>query len=544
MSGESAAPGMPGGFVSQAPAAARPHAVELGDHALDLADIHAVARNGAAVTIAPTVVLHLETARTALMKAAASGESIYGLTSALGANTGQRLTSAPPSSSPTTATPATSSSVFVDYSLSQYQTNAVRARSVGVGPPFATDAVRAMMFARLAGMRIGGSGISPAVFEALAAMLNAGVHPVIPKFGSISVADLAPLSAMALPLIGEGRAEYRGNVMAGADALTAAGLTPTQLGPKDGLSLISSNAATIGAAAMMMLDVIDTFATLERAAALAFEGFRANLGPLDPRLQAARPAPGQAEAAERMSELLSESALWAPGSARRVQDPLSFRCIAQVHGAAIAAWHECRGQIELELNSAADSPLLLESGEMLSNGNFHVPALAIALEGLGLALTQCAAMSVERSVKLLSPSMTGLPLHLTLHGPAHSGFATVQKTLTALYNRMRHLANPCCLDFLPVSERIEDHATMAMNVVEKTAAMIEPLSYLAAIEALIGAQAVDLRAPVVSTASLGYGAASLLAALRAEVPMLDHDRPLGPDIEVAADVLRSTVRRR
>src|SRR4029079_4227641 len=133
------------------------------------------------------------------------------------------------------------------------------------------------------------------------------------------------------------------------------------------------------------------------------------------------------------------------------------------------AWNEACAQVELELNSAADSPLVTDDGQLLSNGNFHVPALAIALEALGLALAQSASLCVERSLKLLAPAMSELPLHLTRHGPAHSGFATVQKTNTARYNQSRHLPNPACLDFLPVSERIEDHATMAIHVVEKTA---------------------------------------------------------------------------
>ena len=535
MSASLSTPGMTGGFCSSEHDGVVMRTVELDDHPLTLADVHAVARKSAQVSVSPLILSRLQLARQVVMKLATSGESIYGLTSALGANTGKRLEAVDASTAGNTAAPPASDA------LAAYQLNAVRARSVGIGPPFASDVVRAMMFARVAGMRIGGSGISTPVFEALVAMLNAGVHPIVPKFGSISVADLAPLSALALPLLGDGRAEFRGVEQSGAGAMAGAGIALPALGPKDGLSLISSNAGTVGAAAMMLVDVSNAFAALEHAAALSCEGFRANLSPLDPRMQQARPAPGQTEAAERLSALLAGSALWQPGSARRVQDPLSFRCIAQVHGAALHSWHECRTQVELELNSAADSPLLLDSGEMLSNGNFHIPALAIAFEALGLALTQCAAMSVERSVKLLSPSMTGLPLHLTLHGPAHSGFATVQKTLIALYNKMRHLANPCCLDFLPVSERIEDHATMAMNVIDKTSAMIEPLHYLAAIEALIGAQAVDLRDAALPVASLGRGASALYILLREQVPLLDHDRPIGPDIETAAKVLRLVV---
>ena len=494
--------------------------LELCARPLRLADLRAVARERRPVAVAAPVIDKLRAAREAVLRAAATGQAVYGLTSALGANTGRKL-----------ASTADDVAGLVDYQL-----NAIRARSVGIGTPVGTDVVRAMLFTRIAGMRIGGSGISPPVFEAMVAMLNAGVHPVVPAIGSISVGDLAPLSALALPLIGEGRAEFGGQTMAGADAMRAAGIALPALGPKDGLSLISSNAATIGSAALCLADVEAALDALDLSAALACEGFRANLSPLEPRMQRARPAPGQTEAAERLSKLLEGSALWQPGAARRVQDPLSFRCLAQVHGAARAAWNSARDQIELELNSAADSPLVLDDGQVLSNGNFHVPALAIALEALGLALAQCASLCVERSMKLQSPLMSELPLHLTRHGPAHSGFATVQKTKTSLYNRIRHLANPACLDYLPVSERIEDHATMAMNVVDKTLAMVEPLTALAAIDALLGAQAVDLREPS-PRQTLGAGAARLYGALRAKVPMLDKDRPTGPDIEVAIGVL-------
>ena len=504
--------------------------LELSDRSLTLRDVDDVARGNATVAVSAGVLARLHAARATVLRLAASGQSIYGLTSALGANTGKRLEADEAGDGAEEACP-----------LAEYQLNAIRARSVGVGKPFPADVVRAMLFARIAGMRSGGSGISPAVFEAMVAMLNARVHPVVPHIGSISVGDLAPLSALALPLIGEGLAEFRGTVMPGAEALRAAGITPPVLGPKDGLSLISSNAATVGLAALLLIDVAAGLDGLDYAAALSCEGFRANLSPLDPRMQRARPAPGQTESAERITALLAGSGLWQPGAARRVQDPLSFRCLAQVHGAARSAWNEARAQVELELNSAADSPLLLEDGAMLSNGNFHIPALAIALEGLGLGLTQCVAISAERSLKLMSPAFTELPLQLTRHGPAHSGFATVQKTLTALYNRMRHLANPACLDFLPVSERIEDHATMVMNVVEKTADMLEPLHYLAAIEALLGAQAVDLREPS-PRASLGQGPARLYAALREQVTMLDGDRPLGPDIETAARIVRAVIK--
>jgi histidine ammonia-lyase len=209
-----------------------------------------------------------------------------------------------------------------------------------------------------------------------------------------------------------------------------------------------------------------------------------------------------------------------------------------VHGAALATEWNAREHIERELNSAAESPLvLIESEAMLSNGNFHVPGLAIAFDAFGLGLAQCAALCVERCIKLLSPAFSALPLQLTRHGPVHSGFATVQKTMTALYNRIRHAANPACLDFLPVSEGVEDHAPMTSNVVAKTAVITDDLRFLTAIELLVAAQAIDLRD--LHRDMLGRGTGAAYDAVRRDVAILDVDRPVGPDIEIVEHALRA-----
>lgn len=489
--------------------------VTLAGRGLTIADVVAVARGRARVVLAAEARARVVAARAVVDRLATSDTAIYGVNTALGANTGKPI--APDE-------------------LAAYQLRAVLARAVGVGPRFATDVVRAMMFARAAGMAVGASGVSPAVLDALIALLNAGVHPVVPSKGSIGVADLAPLSHLALPMLGLGEAEVGGQVYGGAEALARAGLAPVSLAAKDGLSLISANAATVGHAALVLTDCATALDALDVAAVLSFEGFRANLSPLDPRVQAARPARGQAPIAVRLTELLAGSDLWQPGAARRVQDPVSLRCVTQVHGSALAALLLARDDVELELNSAADSPLVLAAtGEMLSNGNFHIPGLALAFDALGLALAHVAMLCVERCQKMYSPALSGLPLQLTAFGPEHSGFATLQKTLTALWNEIRHLANPASLDSLPVSETVEDHAPMAANVVAKTGALVPCLRLLAAIELLTAAQAIDLRgAPA---AALGRGAARAYAAVRGRVPRLDEDRPLGPDVEAVAGLI-------
>ncbi len=502
-----------GGRASRAPSHSPGRTVTLGDARVGLRHVIRVAREHAPVAIGPSVVERLTRARAVVDHAAAGDTPVYGLNSALGANTGALL--APDEQG-------------------LYQMRAVRARAVGVGPPFDAEDVRAAMFARAAGMARGGSGVSIPVFRALVDALNAGIVPHVPGRGSVGVADLPQLSHIALVLIGEGEVLRDGARVPGAEALAAAGLAPVALAAKDGLALISSNAMTVGRASLVLADLARTLALHSDVIALSFEAFRANLSPLDPRAQAARPAPGQAEAATRILVALAGSALAKPGAARRVQDPLSFRCVPQVHGTLHDALTRAIDHVEIELNSAADSPYAdAEGARLFSTGNFHVPGLTLALEALGLAVAQAATLAVERCLRLLSPATSDLPLQLTRSGPQQSGFATTQKPLTALAAEIRHLANPVSLDFLPVSEGIEDHATMAPTCVAKLDAMRECYVSLMAIEAVIAAQAVDLRPPDV-LATLGTGARRIYDSVRARVAFLVDDRPLAPDFESVA----------
>jgi histidine ammonia-lyase len=489
----------------------------LGDAPVSVDDLVRVARDALPVAVSSDARERLVAARRVVDALARSDTPIYGLNSALGANTGQPLAAD---------------------DLAEYQRRAVRARAVGVGPAYDRASVRAMLFARAAGLRRGGSGASPEVLDALVAFLNRGVHPVVPRWGSISVADLPQLSHLALPLMGEGHAELGGQVFPGAEALKRAGLAPLALAAKDGLALVSANAATVGRAALVLDELRTLLGKWLSVVALSYEGFRANLSPLDARAIDARPAPGQAEVARQLRARLEGSALWQSGAARRVQDPISLRCVPQVHGGAHWMLAEALAQVECELNSAADSPLVVvDDAVMLSNGNFHIPALALAFDALALALAQVTQTAVERAIKFMSPAMTELPLQLTRHGPAHSGFATSQKTLSALANEVRLRANPSSVDFLPVSERVEDHAPMALAGVEKLAEAVERARYVAAIEWVIAAQAVDLRGTPLAT--MGQGAQAMHNALRQQVSTLDEDRALGPDFERACALLRN-----
>jgi histidine ammonia-lyase len=491
--------------------------VTLGARPVTLDDVIAVARDGARVALAPDVAPRLSAARAVVERHVQAGTPVYGLNSALGANVGAPLDAS---------------------NLDSFQRSAIRARAVGVGPPCDAASVRAMLFARAASLAVGGTGISPQTLDVLVALLNARVHPSVPRYGSIGVADLPQLSHLMLPLIGEGEAELGGTLLPGAEALARAGIAPPRLAPGDALALVSANSASVGRAALVLHEACALLESWNAAVALSYEGFRANLSPLDERVVQARPAPGQVEIAARLRALLAGSQLFASGAARRLQDPLSLRCVPQVHGALWWMLGEARAQVELELNHSGESPLVLpEEGEMLSTSNFHVPALALAFDAAAIAVAQTASLAVERCIKFMAPAMTGLPLQLTRHGPQESGFATVQKTLTSLYNELRLRANPGSLDFLPVSERVEDHAPMTLGAVEKLSEMVDRARYLVAIECLVAAQAVDLRG--LETEALGAGALSLYRLVRAHAPVLDHDRPLGPDIDRLERQLRS-----
>ncbi|MFA6155382.1 histidine ammonia-lyase [Mesorhizobium sp.] len=479
------------------------NALVLSGAGIRIEDIAAVAREARKVEIGPDVIGRLEKARTVLDKAAASGQQIYGLNTGLGANLG----------------------TAVEGDASAFQRQLLEGRSGAVGETLPVEAVRATMIARAAMLSTGGSGLSPAVFTALVDALNAGVHPVMPSLGSIGAGDLVLMTALARLLTGEGEADYQGRRMPAAKALTMARLAPATLAPKDGLSLINASAVSVGAGALAVTDALCALVQQQQAGALTMEGLGANRTILDPRLHMARPAAGQQEAAKALHDLLARDEAPAPTT---IQDPLSIRCMPSIHGALIDAIGQARQAVEIELNAAADNPLVLGDDELvLSTGNFHTAALSLAFETLGLAIAQCAAASAARFIQLTGSGRNGLPKYLSPIGGASAGFVPLQKTATSILAAIRHKANPVMLDFLPVSEGVEDHATQTPLAVSKCAAMIALWRRLIAFELMAAAQAVDLREGL----TLAPRTAAIHAAIRALVPALKQDRPLGIDAE-------------
>jgi histidine ammonia-lyase len=367
------------------------------------------------------------------------------------------------------------------------------------------------------------------VAEGLAELLNAQVHPRIPGSGSVGASDLCLLAHLGLTLIGEGQAELAGRWLPAAAALEQADLRPVVLGPKDGLAICSSSAVSVGAAALALVDAEALLEVAQVAAALSMEGFRANLSPLDPRVAAARPAPGQEWAADGLRALLAGGGL-ADGSGppRRLQDPLSFRCASQIHGSLRTALDLVADALAPELSGAADNPLVLvEDGEILSTGNFHVPALALALDATAVGIAQVAAAASERQSRLKTERLSGLPGGLTSAGTTGSGLAPLSKTAQALKVEIGHLAAPLAVFDTIGADGVEDDSTGAVQAALRLRAQLQKLALVVSIELLVAAQAVDLATPD----RLGRGASAAYRCVRELVEPLGEDRPVGPDVE-------------
>ena len=481
--------------------------VRLTGRDLDPPSLTAIARRGARVEIDSGARARMQASAAVVDRAARAGQPVYGVTTGLGSRVLE----------PVDGTRA-----------AEFSLRTLRGRAMGVGEPLARELTRAAMAVRLNGLCAGGAGAGIAVADGLAALLNAGVHPRIPRSGSVGASDLCLLAHVGLALIGEGEAEVGGEVLPSALALRRAGLAPVTLGPKDGLAICSSSAVSAGVAALALVDAQACLDAAQVAAALSMEGFRANLSPLDPRVTRARPAPGQEWSAAGLRALLAGGELSEPGRARRLQDPLSFRCASQIHGAMRSGLDLLEAALAPELTGAADNPLVIESdGEILSTGNFHVPALALALDAVAIAVAQTAATIAERPARLMTERLSGLPANLAPGGAPRSGVAPLTKTALALTVEIRHLAAPLAIQATVGADGVEDDSTGATQAALRVCDQLERLRLLIALELLVAAQAVELAGPL----RLGAGTEAAFRCVRELVAPLDDDRPLGREVE-------------
>lgn len=486
----------------------------LGRDRLTVDDVCGVARGGRGASLDPAAARSMAQAVAVLGAWSRADRPVYGLTRGLGNRA-------------TAAVPPEERRGFSEAML--------KARASGAGPALPDEVARAALFVRAATLARGGAGARPVIVETQLAMLERGVTPRVPAIGSIGTSDLLLCANLALPIVGLGRAAFAGEMLPGAEAMRRAGIATVELTEKEGLALCSSNAVSIGYGALVAADALDLMALADLVAAMSYEAFVGNPSPFDARVAAAHPAAGQEDAARRLRDLLGGSALFREGVPRRVQDPISFRCVTHVHGAARTALGWARNAVEVELNAAADNPLILAGDDdILSTGNFHTAAMAVAFDALRLALAQLGTMSAARTARLIDPDVSGLAGRLSGGGVTRSGVGLVGIVAHTLNREARASSDPACNDdATPFG--VEDQAPFTLLAVRRTAAQIALLQQVLACEMIVAAQVLDLRALDPSAAAVQ----ALHAAVRRRVAPLDEDRSTTEDIEALSAAIRS-----
>jgi histidine ammonia-lyase len=486
----------------------------LDGRSLTISDVVRAAREpGLRVALDPEARAALVRSRRLVERAIASGQTIYGINTGFGKLANVRI--APDQ-------------------LEQLQVNLIRSHAAGVGAPLPAGVVRAVMLLRANVLLRPTSGVRPELVDALVALFNAGVVPLVPEQGSVGASgDLAPLSHIALALMGEGSVLGPGGVRPAAEALSAAGLRPFRLAPKEGLAFINGTQAQTALLALLVHDAAVLWRTATAAAAMSLEALRGTPAPLDERIHEARPHPGQLRAARLMRELLDASEIRESHRENdpRVQDAYSLRCAPQVLGAVADAIRFGRETAEVELNASTDNPLVFPDGEVISGGNFHGQPVAQALDVLALTLTTLQAIAERRVERLVNPDLSqGLPAFLTREPGLSSGFMMVQITAASLVAESRSLAMPASIGSIPTDANQEDFVPMGMAAAYKAQRILANAQLVVAAELLCGAQGLEFLRPL----RAGRGVERLYQQIRGLAPAvspLAEDRPPGPDLE-------------
>ncbi|CAN5298515.1 histidine ammonia-lyase [soil metagenome] len=432
---------------------------------------------------------------------------------------------------------------FVSHSIPEEQTEELqlrllRSHACGVGEPYPPEIVRSAMLLRANALAKGNSGARVETVELLLECLERGILPYVPSRGSVGASgDLAPLAHLALPLVGEGRAWYGGELVSGADALAAAGLEPTRLAAKEGLSLVNGTQFMAAYGALGIVRARRLAQAADIACALSLEALQGSRTSFFPQIQRLRPLRGQADSAANVMRLLDGSAIneahkWCD----KVQDAYSLRCAPQVHGASRDLLGYVEGTVAVELNAATDNPLVLVEDELLvSNGNFHGQPVAFALDALAMACSELANISERRVERLVNPNLSdGLPAFLTEDGGLNSGFMIPQYVAASLVSENKVLCHPASVDSIPTSAGQEDHVSMGNAAGLKAWQVVANAESALAIELLAGAQAVEFLAPL----EPGAGGRAAHAFVRTLSPRLRDDRSLAPDIEAVSASVR------
>ncbi|HEV7684260.1 MAG TPA: histidine ammonia-lyase [Pyrinomonadaceae bacterium] len=492
--------------------------LELRGQRLSLPEIAAVANGQEQVMLAAEARARCKASRAVVEKIVAENRAVYGVNTGFG-----KL-----------------SDVRIDPDkLSELQLNLVRSHSCGLGNPLSEAEARAMLLLRANVLACGLSGARSVVADTLVAMLEQGVTPVIPEKGSVGASgDLAPLAHLALAAIGEGEAFYKGERLAGSEALKRAGIEPLQLEVKEGLALLNGTQAmgAVGALALHRAERLTRLADV--AGAMSLDALKGTPVAFDERIHAARPHAGQVAVAAHLRALMAGSEIRQSHLENdpRVQDAYSLRCMPQVHGAVRDALAHARGVVETETGSATDNPLVFsESGDVLSGGNFHGAPLALVFDYAAIALTDLMSITERRIDRMVNPDANeNLPAFLTRQPGMSSGFMMLQVTAVALLSEAKVLSHPASVDNVPTDGGKEDHVSMGMTGATKLRAIVDVAEAVTAIELIVGAEALEYRKPLAP----GAGVQTAYEIVRSHVARLEADRPMSGDIQKIVEAIR------
>lgn len=488
--------------------------IVLNGNDLTLETLRQVAYDRRPVELDPEAVERAARARQVLFDMAAEGKPVYGLNRGVGWNKDKE---------------------FDQDFFETYNRNLINSHSLGIRPYCSVEEVRAMMCIRLNTALCGCTGISTEILTMYQEFLNRGIHPRVLQRGSIGEGDISTLSLIGQTMIGSGQVEYKGEIVSSTEAMSAEGIPPAQLGPKDGLSIVSSNAQGESLVAVLVYEVRQLLDEADAVFCLSLEGLNGGLQPLGERVNALRKLSGQQRRAARCREFLAGSYLEQPDPNRALQDPLSFRCGSAVHGAVQDALEFVERHLELQLNATDDNPCIFaDEGTSSVSQNFETTTLALGVEMLSAALNHMSKCICYRLIHLADPAFTGLTRFLTPVEVKTIAYGTIQKVFTVLDAENRMLANPSSMDFIAVAGSIEDHASNLPLAAAKARRIVENLRYMLGIEAMHGTQAVDLR----GKPQLGRVTGPVYAAFRREVPYLGADRNLSLDIEKAYNFIQ------
>jgi histidine ammonia-lyase len=493
--------------------------VWVGDGDLAFADVIRVARDGVRAELTAAAGARMDETRARIQAAINGDEAVYGITTGFGALANTHIPQA---------------------ARIELQHAILRSHAAGMGPPMPREVVRAMILLRARTLAKGYSGTRPVVAASLLALLNAGITPYVPRYGSLGASgDLAPLAHASLCMTGEGWVlRDDGSRGDAAVALREAGLSPLQLEAKEGLALLNGTDGMLGMLVMACADAAALFRTADLVCALTVEALYGRDGPFDPALHVIRPHPGQARSAANVRRLLANSEILAArrGADDLVQDAYSLRCTPQVNGAARDTLDFAAQVATRELAAAVDNPVILDDGRVESTGNFHGEPLAFAFDFLAIAAAEVGAIAERRTDRLLDVKRSrGLPPFLTPDAGVNSGLMIAQYTAAALVAENRRLAQPASTDSLPTSAMQEDHVSMGWGGALKLRQLLDNLARILAIEAVCAAAGLDFRAPLQPAPPLR----AVRDRIRAEIPGPGADRFLAPDLEAAEALIRS-----